>query len=377
MQSLFDVAPEYSHTFVIFGHTYRAATERSTSERTGCIARVAFPRASLVEHAIMALRRDFPWLRARWPWESSLDRAARKHGIEVLWTVGFNPIFTELPYITVVWDLQHRLQPWFPEVSVRGEWDARELTYSWFLRRASVVITGTKVGQKELEQFYQIPLERTRVLPYPTPSFALSAGETSSAVLKKYGIPENYLFYPAQFWAHKNHANLLLALRQLREDYRLSFPVVFVGSDQGNLSHVKQMTNNLHLDSQAHILSFVPQEDLIALYKNAFALSYVSFFGPDNLPPLEAFALGCPVIASKVPGAEEQLGDAALLVDPRYPDDIALAIKSLYMDRQMRNTLVQRGFKRASEWTGRDYVRGVFQILDEFEGIRRCWGKFS
>jgi glycosyltransferase involved in cell wall biosynthesis len=43
-------------------------------------------------------------------------------------------------------------------------------------------------------------------------------------------------------------------------------------------------------------------------------LRYPSFFGAENLPPLEAFALGCPVIAADMPGAREQLGDAAILV---------------------------------------------------------------
>jgi glycosyltransferase involved in cell wall biosynthesis len=112
---------------------------------------------------------------------------------------------------------------------------------------------------------------------------------------------------------------------------------------------------------------------MISLYQNAFALTYMTFFGPDNLPPLEAFALGCPVIASKVSGAEEQLGDAALLVDPKNPEQIADAIFKLYNSPDLRKILIDRGSKRAQKWTGHDYVRNIFSILDEFEAIRRCW----
>ena len=115
---------------------------------------------------------------------------------------------------------------------------------------------------------------------------------------------------------------------------------------------------------------------MVGLYRNAFALTYLTFFGPENLPPLEAFALGCPVIASDVAGAQEQLGECALLVDPKSPEEIASAIKSLRDDPDLRKTLVDCGFSRASRFTGRDYVRGVFRILDEFEPIRRCWGRF-
>jgi glycosyltransferase involved in cell wall biosynthesis len=91
------------------------------------------------------------------------------------------------------------------------------------------------------------------------------------------------------------------------------FPVVFCGSDKGNESYIKQMAAELDLADQVKFLGFVPQEDLCSLYRNAFALTYVTFNGPNGLPPLEAFALGCPVVASKILG--EQLGDGALLVD--------------------------------------------------------------
>ena len=117
----------------------------------------------------------------------------------------------------------------------------------------------------------------------------------------------------------------------------------------------------------------MPQRELAVLYRRALALTYVSFFGPENLPPLEAFALGCPVIAADVPGAREQLGDSALLVDPTRPEEIAQAIRSLHRDPSLRQTLVERGRARAARWTALDFVRGVFAILDEFEAVRRCW----
>ena len=114
-------------------------------------------------------------------------------------------------------------------------------------------------------------------------------------------------------------------------------------------------------------------EDLVALYRGAFALAYVTFFGPENLPPLEAFALGCPVIASDVSGAREQLVDAALFVDPRNPAEIAAAIKQLHDDDNLRSSLIDKGRARAERWTATEFVRGVFAALDEFEPVRRCW----
>jgi len=150
-------------------------------------------------------------------------------------------------------------------------------------------------------------------------------------------------------------------------------PAVFVGSDKGNLDHVKKLTNKLGLASQVHFLGFVSQSDLVSLYRNAFALTYMSLCGPENLPPLEAFALGCPVVASEIAGAAEQLGEAAVLVDPCSPEEIANAIKHLLDDPKRVRTLVEKGRQRASRWTGRDFVRGVFKMLDAFEPVRRCF----
>ncbi|MUG99026.1 glycosyltransferase [Scytonema sp. UIC 10036] len=297
-----------------------------------------------------------------------------KNGIDITLSLSPSCPTMELPYITIVWDLQHQIQPYFPEVSLAGEWEEREKKYTTMLKRASYILTGTQTGKAEIEKFYQVPAARIKVLPLPTPLFTLnSLPSNDEEILKKYNIPDNYLFYPAQFWPHKNHVNLLLAVKLLRDKYNLNFPVVFVGSDKGNQPYIKQKVIELDLSQQVHFLGFVPQEHLVALYRKAFALTFMTFFGPDNLPPIEAFALSCPVVASNVSGAEEQLGDTALLVAPTNTEQIALAIKSIWDDNNLRQTLIQRGLIRATQWTTEDYVKGIFSILDEFEAIRHCW----
>jgi glycosyltransferase involved in cell wall biosynthesis len=242
------------------------------------------------------------------------------------------------------------------------------------LRRASFVVCGTETGKREIEHFYQVPGERIRILPLPAPQWALeSPASHGDRICVKHRIPEEYLFYPAQFWPHKNHVGLLLAVRHLRDRHGLVLPVVLVGTDMGNQAYIQQTVNDLDLTRQVYFLGFVSREDLACLYRNACALVYPSFFGPDNLPPLEAFALGCPVIAADVSGARELLGDGALFVDPRRPEHIAEAIKLIHDDRTLRENLVQRGLARASKWTGREYIKGIFSILDAFEAIRRTW----
>lgn len=294
--------------------------------------------------------------------------------IDMIWNVTQTYLTMEIPFIATVLDLQHRIQPYFPEVTAEGQWKYREEFFSETLRRASIILVGTEIGKAEIEKFYQVPPERIKVLPFPTPQFALNAPkEINKTILKKYNIPSRYLFYPAQFWPHKNHAGCLFALKHLRDEYGLILPIVFTGSDKGNQNYIKQLADELNLTSQVYFLGFVPRDDLVSLYKNALGLLFLSFFGPDNLPPLEAFALGCPVIASDIPGAQEQLGEAALLVNPKDKKQIALAIRSVCNDLSLRSSLIKAGHLRASRWTGEHYISCFLAILDSFRSIRHCW----
>jgi glycosyltransferase involved in cell wall biosynthesis len=310
---------------------------------------------------------------------SNFELFRKRSNIELM--IYCNPHYVNpainIPYITMVWDLQHRLQPWFPEVSAKGEWDRRERYFKNILGKASYIITGTKVGQKEISLFYGIPENRIKILPHPTPDFAInnSSVETNNKIPHTFGIRKKYLIYPAQFWPHKNHANILVAIKILKEKYKIPLSIVFLGSDQGNLSYIKKMAVNLQLSDDVHFLGFISRDDLVALYRNAFAMVYMSFFGPENMPPLEAFALKCPVVAAKVSGSDEQLGDAAILVDPKYPEEIAQAILKLYDDEELRIQLIQKGYSRANQWMGKDFIRGLFSLLDDFEHIRKCWDR--
>lgn len=282
----------------------------------------------------------------------------------------------DVPFAISVWDLQHRLQPYFPEVSLKKEWDTREDFYENRLKQATYVITGTSRGKQEIQSFYQVASERIEICPFPTPNFALKHESLSfdkDLFFEKYNLPPVYFFYPAQFWPHKNHFALLNALKILDKKYHINASLVLTGSDKGNAGYITNLIERLGLGNKVHVLGFIPQVDLACLYQFALALVFPSYFGPDNLPPLEAFALGCPVIAADVPGASEQLGEAALLVKPNDVNHIALAMKRVYEDANLRHELSQKGLTRGKVWTTDDYVNKMLSLLDEFEPIRGCW----
>jgi glycosyltransferase involved in cell wall biosynthesis len=308
---------------------------------------------------------------------SPIEQFIRDSDIDLVWFLIPGNVPVSVPYIATVWDLQHRCQPFFPEVSTSGwTWEAREQTYRLSLPRAARIITGTQVGKDEIVGFYGASPQNIVVVPMPVAEVESSRdGDSRIDVRAKYGLKRDFLFYPAQFWPHKNHVNLLLALDLLKRDAGVELDLVLTGGDKGNLDHVSETVAALGLTSQIHVLGFVPKADLGGLYREAVSLAFASFFGPDNIPPLEAFALGCPVVAAAVPGSGEQLGNAALLFDPADPADIARAILTVHRDRRLRAELVRRGKEIVSARSPQAYVEQICRIFDDFVPIRRCWGR--
>lgn len=305
-----------------------------------------------------------------------LQKAIDRYRIDMIWFVTHRFELVDIPYICTVLDLEHRVHPFFPEVSITGNnWENRERSFSTMIPRAAYVISGTEAGKQQIIDFYHPDAERVKVIPFPVSQFAIEQKEITEEVLVKHSIDKPYLFYPAQFWPHKNHIVLLHVLKLLRDKHRLDMDIVFCGSDKGNSSYVKETALELGLENHVRFLGFVPTEELYALYKNAFALAFPSVFGPDNLPPIEAFAIGCPVIAANVAGAGEQLGDAALLIDPLHEEEIAHAVMRLHEEPELRLVLIKNGKERVKQLTPHNYIRGIVAICDDFELYRRCWSR--
>lgn len=370
LTALCGAASASSHRFtVLCPEPVAAALARELPRGTLPVAGVPRHTGRLTAMAF----REIESVRAHWRRPSDIDRVAGALGIEFVWFLSASPERTDMPYMTVVWDLQHRATPWFPEMSAGGIWDGRESVQRWFLQRATRIVTGTKIGGEQLQQFFQIPPENILTLPHPTPSFVFGAGKTApAATVERLGLKSPFVLYPAQFWPHKNHVNLLLAIARLKRD---GHPVslALVGSDKGNRQFVADLAAREGISDQVHFLGFVERDVLVALYRHALALTYVSWCGPENLPPLEAFGLDCPVIATRIPGADEQLGDAALFCEPGDPASIADAIMRVLADETLRKHLVAAGRVRARRFSPADYVAGAMKFLDGFAAIRRCW----
>lgn len=302
---------------------------------------------------------------------SKFDAAAKDIGLDLFWFTAPGTYDVSFPYIYTVWDLGHRRSPYFPEVSRSGwSWQSRESTYQKMLYKASFILTGNEEGKKEILENYSVPSSKIRISSFPVASFCRGEERKPS-----FDIPEQFFFYPAQFWPHKNHICILESLVILREKYGLKPTVFFTGSDKGNKKYIESKIIEFGLENQVHFTGFLKDEELKWLYTHATAMVFASLMGPNNMPPVEATYLNCPVIITDLDGHKEQLQDTALYFNGYKPDELSEHIRTLLAEKDTRDHIIEKEKVLAREFDKINYFSCIKQIIDEFALIRKTWGE--
>ena len=266
--------------------------------------------------------------------EGSLDALASRLGYDLL--VFTSPSrralsLTRTPFLFTLWDVCHRDHPEFPEFLDDNSFEWRERLFSQSLRRAAGYIVDTPQMADRLVHLYGVDRDKAIIIPYRPSELLLALPEPTEAerarLRSRHGLTREFVFYPAQFWPHKNHAYILRALKLLKESDKIEIDAVFSGSDQGHLDRILQLAELLGIRDQVKYVGFVPIADVKAFYFEALNLVMPTYFGPTNIPPLEAMALGCRVVYSDLPGYREFCGESALYCRLDDPASLADCIK--------------------------------------------------
>jgi len=282
-----------------------------------------------------------------------------------------------IPYISAVHDLQHRLQPQFPEVSAMGEWQRREYLFRNTIRHAEAILVDSEVGKEDVLTYYGGLTSSERIYPLPfVPPTGFEKQQLTSEereiIKTKYDLPERFFFYPAQFWLHKNHGRLVHAIQQLRVQYHVEAPLILTGSKTGPewegrelvFQNAMLLAEQLGVSDLVRYLGYAPDEDMKVLYSMATALTMPTFFGPTNIPVLEAWALNCPVLCSDIRGIREQVGSAGILVDPRDVASITAGLLRLWQDDGLRKALIMEGQRKIAAYSFDDFTRQLDNVID-------------
>ncbi len=294
-----------------------------------------------------------------------LPRAARERKLDFLHYVDNTAtLFDPFPYVLTLHDVMHER----PLRDVRVKPTLRQrflhLYKKWFTPRsalkAKAIITISEYSKRSIVEKIGLPSGKIHVIPEGVDQ------ELFVYTRRKHSKIFKILVQGATD-ERKNLANILKAARILKGQGKL-FQLVVIGMDLGDLkqSHCLDQTIEMELGPQVEWVGNVPFDVLKEIYSGVDLFLYPSKIEGFGLPLLEAFACGVPVITSNRTALPETAGEAALLVDPESPESISEAVKQIMEKPSLRKRLVEKGLKRAEEFSWERTARLTRKV---YEGI--------
>jgi glycosyltransferase involved in cell wall biosynthesis len=272
-------------------------------------------------------------------------------------------LHTSKPFAYTLHDLQEH---YYPENFSRWQRTWRYQVHAQLLGRARRVICESRHVKTDIIRFFGVPEERAVVIAAP-PLRQFLAEEPDARLQARrirLQLPQKFLFYPAQFWAHKNHLRLIEAFREVVPEAP-DLKLVLTGKKRDEYEAVIGAIDKFGLREQVCHLGYVEQDDLQAIYRLATALVMPSLFESVSIPIYEAFQVGTPIAASGILAIPEQVGDAGLLFDPTSVASIKQAILGIVKDPEAARRLGQKGRDRMRAMTPERYGAQLQNLLHE------------
>ena len=257
------------------------------------------------------------------------------------------------PIVLTVYDMIHELYP-------------NQLRYSKYtidakrtsIETADKIICISNNTKKDLMEIYDVPEDKIEVIYLAN---SLKKWDTYLDLTENYGISKPYLLYVGdRNGVYKNFSTLLEAYTSSLKD---RFDLVCFGGGPFNKDELS-IISRAKCDDKVFQLS-ASDYILASLYQNAFAFVCPSHYEGFGLPLVEAMGMKCPVIAANTSSIPEVVGDAGILFDPNYKEDLIEAVELLESDTDKRKELITMGFKRESEFNWDKTAKETLKVYEE------------
>ena len=272
----------------------------------------------------------------------------------------------DVPTAAIFYDLTPLIMP---DERFRRDASARR----WYrdmlgeLSKCDLLLSISENSRTDLLRLLDYPADKvTTILGGVDAKFAPAASSEagSSAVLNRYGITKPFILYAGGFEPNKNLGSLLESLAILKADLRSRLQMVIVGKrEPGDAKRLETLVPDRSVASMLKPIGHVPEDDLIALYRECELFVFPSLREGLGLPPAEAMACGAPTITSNRTSLPEVVGNQDALFDPEQPQAIAAAIEQALMDPAFRKELAAKGLARARELTWEKSATAALQAI--------------
>lgn len=258
----------------------------------------------------------------------------------------FAPLFylapcpCKVPSIVSILDIQHEYFPQYFNPLVL--YSIRKATKDT-LKQADGILTISEYSQNTIIDKYRIPENKIAVTYLDSDSSFDMPLEAEKANQLRKEIGENYIFYPANTWPHKNHINLLKAYKILKTKYHIKNKLVFTGDSKHQKRKIEKYINSNHLTEDIKYLGYQSQENMPYIFSNAVIMVFPSIFEGFGIPLVEAMKAGVAIACSKCGSIPEIAGEAAIYFDAYDPQDIAEKVYELLSNRKLRNDIIEKG----------------------------------
>ncbi|MFL9812462.1 glycosyltransferase family 4 protein [Stutzerimonas sp. VN223-3] len=228
------------------------------------------------------------------------------------------------------------------------------------LKRIKALITVSEFSRKEIARFYGYPAHQICVVPN-----AVDSRFQPFCAEQCHGRSTPYLLAVSSPSAHKNFARMVAAFLRMEGLDEVELRII------GDSNRI--FSGSLHDvggSRRIRMLGRLTDEELVEAYQGATAFVFPSVYEGFGIPPLEAQACGCPVIAARAASIPEVLGDSALYFDPLDVRDIAGCMKRVLQDESLRNDLRRRGKANVARFCWISSARQVSRLIDQaFTGV--------
>ena len=228
------------------------------------------------------------------------------------------------------------------------------------IRRANHIIAASQHTRNGLVRYLHIPEDRVTLVYDGVDHTIFKPGSPRP-------LEEPYIIYVGSERPRKNLGRLFEAFAMLKRDFP-GLKLVKAGTAGRSLSYrldTVRKLEKLGIRQDVVFLGHVAENELARYYGSAVLLAYPSLHEGFGLPPLEAMASGCPVVASDNSSLPEVVGDAGILVDPTDTDGWVEAMRRVLTEGGLRDEMVGRGLERAKLFSWEKAARETLAVYEK------------
>lgn len=270
----------------------------------------------------------------------------------------------KIPIVLVVHDLQYLYYPQFftpEEIYHTHRYFQQSTQVATKLICISEYTRKTVLENSSIDPQKVVTIPNNILNPLPQLSF-----EEEDQTLKNLGLHKGeYLFYPANFWQHKNHSLLLIAFNvYLQRNPQSKLHLVFSGAPSSRMSLLQEATKRMDIEHRVHFMGYLSDREFSAVLSGSKALIFPSLFEGFGVPVLEAMTHRKPVFCSNATSLPEVVADAAYTFDPHRIEEVISAIEQADRNSSLLSSLSQKGYERANQWmTPLEWASKYLQVL--------------